>query len=158
MNFSWGNVWQKVSLKNVPFVIKVKLINLLSSTWQCWRRVLAGRSTSCRNLTQAVETFLRNWAKCPNWHSFSARAQNRVDPIQAIAKTVMSRRLGRSPMSTAKSFKIVPLFPTLSCQNQSPQPHPHFIQPPSLHFPPFPLPPLLSFGAKKILSRTVQLM
>lgn len=37
-----------------------------------------------------VEIFFRNWARCLNWHSFSARAQNLLDPIHAIAKTVVS--------------------------------------------------------------------
>lgn len=48
-----------------------------------------GRSTSCLTNPEMV-SFRRNWLNCRNWHSFSTRAQSRLDPIHAIAKTVVN--------------------------------------------------------------------
>lgn len=59
-------------------------------TWQCWKSAPLVRETAGRDFAHVVETFLRNWVKCPYWHSFSAWAQSLPDPILAIAGTIVS--------------------------------------------------------------------
>lgn len=42
-------------------------------TWQCWKSAPLVRETAGRDFAHVVvDTFLRNWVKCPYWHSFSA--------------------------------------------------------------------------------------
>lgn len=74
-------------------------------TWQCWKSAPLVREAAGRDFAHVVvKTFLRNWVKCPYWHSFSAWVQSLLDPILAIAGTIVSEladaRVVRSELTT----------------------------------------------------------
>lgn len=78
---------QNSSLKKIIIII----IRQQHSTWQCCTNDCCCGLSSLRNLLLVVDITLRlNCPTNPNWHSFSTRAQSRLDPIHAIAKTAVS--------------------------------------------------------------------
>lgn len=86
-------------------------------TWQCCRSAPLGRESTGRDSAHiVVETFLRNWVKCPYWHSFSTRAHSLLDPIHAIARTIVN---GLAARGAVRASFDSPHDPTNALKNHA---------------------------------------